>query len=99
MRESVIYQEMREEAREEAREVIRQEVRQEVREEVRQEERQEGERSLVLRLLTRKVGNVPNPMKAQIEILNLTHLEDLGEALLNFTTLADLDEWLAQVSQ
>ncbi|NJN57229.1 MAG: Rpn family recombination-promoting nuclease/putative transposase [Leptolyngbyaceae cyanobacterium SL_5_9] len=78
MQESVIYQELREEAREE----------------VRQEERLEEARLLILRQLTRKVGEVPATAKLQIEALNLTQLEELGEALLNFTTLADLSGWL-----
>jgi predicted transposase/invertase (TIGR01784 family) len=78
MQESVIYQELREEAREE----------------VRQEERLEGERSLILRQLSRKVGEIPATAKLQIEALSLTQLEELGEALLNFTTLADLSGWL-----
>jgi predicted transposase/invertase (TIGR01784 family) len=78
MQESVIYQELREEAREE----------------VRQEERLEGERSLILRQLSRKVGGIPATAKLQIEALSLTQLEELGEALLNFTTLADLSGWL-----
>lgn len=78
MQESIIYQELREEAREE----------------VRQEERLKGERALILRLLTRKVGEVPMATKSQIEALDLTQLEDLGEALLNFATLADLSGWL-----
>ena len=78
MQESVIYQELREEAREE----------------VRLEERLEEARSLVLRLLTRKIGEVPIPTRLQIETLSTTQLEDLAEALLNFATLADLREWL-----
>jgi predicted transposase YdaD len=86
MRESVIYQEWREEAREEAR--------QELRQEVRQEERLAGERSLTLRLLARKVGDLPMSMRSQIEALSLPQLEDLAEALLDFATLADLSEWL-----
>jgi ADP-ribose pyrophosphatase YjhB (NUDIX family) len=51
----VIYQELREEAREEAR--------REVREEIRLEEA----RSLILRLLARKIGEMPNLTKAQLE--------------------------------
>ncbi|NJN87929.1 MAG: Rpn family recombination-promoting nuclease/putative transposase [Leptolyngbyaceae cyanobacterium SL_7_1] len=94
MQESVIYQELREEAREEALQQVREEMRQKLREEIRQEERLEGERSLVLRQLTRKVGEIPTPTKAQIQALTLTQLEDLGEALLNFATLADLSQWL-----
>lgn len=83
MQESVIYQELREEAREE----------------VRQEERLEGERSLILRQLARKVGEVPTVAKSQIEALSLTQLEDLGEALLSFTALVDLSQWLEQLQK
>ena len=115
MQESVIYQELREEAREEARQEVRQELREEAREEARQEVRQElreearqevrleerleGERSLILRLLNWKVGEVPIMAKSRIETLSITQLEELGEALLNFATLADLSEWLERLPQ
>ncbi|PSB11839.1 hypothetical protein C7B61_01895 [filamentous cyanobacterium CCP1] len=78
MQESVIYQELREEAREEAR----------------QEIRQEEARSLILRLLARKVGEVSTTVQSHIETLSLSQLEALGEALLDFETLADLSGWL-----
>ncbi|NJN85420.1 MAG: DUF4351 domain-containing protein [Leptolyngbyaceae cyanobacterium SL_7_1] len=107
MQESVIYQELREEAREEAFQQVREEMRQALRQEAREEALQQvsqevqlkGERALILRLLTRKVGEVPSSTKAQIETLNLVQLEDLGEALLNFATLADLTQWLEQLPQ
>jgi len=83
MQESVIYQELREEAREEAR----------------QEIRLEEARSLILRQLNRKVGEVPTMAKSQVEALDLTELEDLAEALLNFETLADLRAWLERSPQ
>jgi predicted transposase/invertase (TIGR01784 family) len=92
-----LHQELREEAREEARRELHQELRKEAREEVRLEERLAGERSLIFRLLTRKVGEVPSVAKSQIETLNLTQLEELGEALLNFATLDDLRNWLEQL--
>jgi predicted transposase YdaD len=107
MRESVIYQEMWEEAREEAREEVRRELqqaREEVREEVRRElqqarqaERLEGERLLILRQLARKVGEVSAVTKSQIATLSAAQLDDLGEALLGFTSLADLNAWLEQL--
>jgi predicted transposase/invertase (TIGR01784 family) len=106
MQESVIYQELREEAREEARQELRQElmqesvIYQELREEAREEARQElleRERSLILRQLTRKVGEIPMTTKSQIEALDLTQLEELGEALLSFATLTDLSGWLKQL--
>jgi predicted transposase YdaD len=56
--------------------------------------RQEGERSLVLRLLARSVGSIPDLFVTQIHILSLDQLESLGEALLDFTALADLETWL-----
>jgi len=56
---------------------------------------EQGERSLVLRLLTRRVGEVPEPMRTQIEALSIPQLELLGEALLDFTSLSDLEVWLA----
>lgn len=58
--------------------------------------RQEGERSLILRLLNRRVGTLPEAIQTQVEALPLEQLEMLGEALLDFTGLADLETWLAQ---
>jgi predicted transposase YdaD len=58
---------------------------------------QEGlahEKSLVLRQLTRRVGTIAPATETQIRSLSLTQLEDLGEALLDFTQPSDLDEWL-----
>jgi predicted transposase/invertase (TIGR01784 family) len=89
MRESVIYQEIEAEA----------EARGEARGETRGREMgiQEGlahEKSLVLRQLTRRVGTIAPATETQIRSLSLTQLEDLGEALLDFTQPSDLDEWL-----
>ena len=53
-----------------------------------------GERSLVLRLLSRKVGELSIAVKSQIDRLSVPQLEDLGEALLDFSTIADLTTWL-----
>lgn len=53
-----------------------------------------GERSLVLRLLTRRVGNLPPSVRSRIEVLTVPELEALGEALLDFTQLSDLEAWL-----
>ena len=55
-----------------------------------------AERSPVLRLLTRRVGEVPEAVRSQIEALLITQLELLGEALLDFTNLADLETWLME---
>ena len=56
---------------------------------------QEGERSLILRQLTRRLGTIAPEIKTHIETLTIEQLEDLGEALLDFQTVADLEVWLA----
>jgi len=53
-----------------------------------------GERSLVLRLLNRRVGQISNSIRSQLDLLSLEQLELLGEALLDFRTIADLETWL-----
>ncbi|WP_242046615.1 DUF4351 domain-containing protein [Cylindrospermum sp. FACHB-282] len=57
---------------------------------------QEEAFSLIMRLLRRRVGTVAPALQLQIQALSLTKLEDLGEALLDFSSLADLEAWLAQ---
>jgi predicted transposase/invertase (TIGR01784 family) len=54
---------------------------------------QEG-RSLVIRQLKRRIGKVSSSLQSQIETLSLNEIEALGEALLDFTTEADLVTWL-----
>lgn len=56
--------------------------------------RQEGERLLILRLLVRRVGVLPAEVQSRVESLPLEQLEALGEALLDFTSIADLEAWL-----
>jgi predicted transposase YdaD len=60
----------------------------------RQEGRQEGERLLILRQLVRRVGVLPAGVQLKVESLSLEQLETLGEALLDFTSMADLEGWL-----
>lgn len=55
----------------------------------------QGERSLILRLLNRQVGELPASLRSQIETLSITQLETLGDALLDFGSMADLEAWLA----
>ena len=81
---------------------IRQESLQEGREEGRQEGEQtgvlRGEQSLILRQLTRRIGEVDPEMRLQVQALSLTQIEALGEALLDFSQPADLEEWLRTCS-
>jgi hypothetical protein len=61
---------------------------------IEQGARQEA-RSLILRLLTRRVGQLPEAILAQVNELPIEQLEALGEALLDFVDLSDLQAWLA----
>ncbi len=47
-----------------------------------------------MRLLTRRIGTVEPELEAQIRELATQELEDLGEALLDFSEPDDLDAWL-----
>lgn len=57
---------------------------------------QQGETTLVLRLLQRRLGAVTDHQRERIQSLPLLQLETLGEALLDFTSAADLETWLAR---
>jgi predicted transposase YdaD len=63
-------------------------------EEGRAEGRLDGERSLILRLLTCRVGEMPPEPRTKVQSLSLAQLEALGEALLDFSEPADLANWL-----
>jgi predicted transposase/invertase (TIGR01784 family) len=56
--------------------------------------RTEEGRALVLRLLTRKLGNIDPAIQARVNSLELDRIEFLGEALLDFTQVEDLMSWL-----
>jgi hypothetical protein len=59
-----------------------------------QQGRREGELAVILRLLTRRIGTVEPELQERIRQLSLTQLEDLAEALLDFSDVADLAAWL-----
>jgi predicted transposase/invertase (TIGR01784 family) len=62
----------------------------------RQEGRQEGTAALTLRQLRRRVGTVDAETEARIRALSFEQLEQLGEALLDFSTPDDLAVWLRE---
>jgi predicted transposase YdaD len=65
----------------------------------KQEGRQEmlrQETDLILRLLTRRCGNLEIAQQEQVRSLSVDILESLGEALLDFRGLDDLDIWLQE---
>jgi predicted transposase YdaD len=82
MRESVIYQE------------ILQEGELKGRQEGKDAGKLEEAQALVLRQLTRRIGNMSPAVQTQMRSLSLTQLENLGEALLDFSSPTDLANWL-----
>jgi predicted transposase/invertase (TIGR01784 family) len=56
--------------------------------------RQEEAQGLILRQLNRRVGNVSSDLEARVKTLPLMQLEELGEALLDFSQMNDLVDWL-----
>ena len=54
------------------------------------------EANLVIRLLQRRLNEIPDNLQKTIRSLPVERLEELGVALLDFETLVDLDNWLNQ---
>jgi predicted transposase/invertase (TIGR01784 family) len=50
--------------------------------------------NLVLRLLIRRIGSIAPETEARIRTLSLPQLEELGEALLDFSQSSNLQDWL-----
>lgn len=84
MRLAPLYQEDRERARQEG---VQQGLQQGL---------QQGEQQLILRLLNRRLGTIDLSLVEQVQRLSTEQLEALGEALLDFSTVADLEVWLSQ---
>ena len=76
-----------------------QEAQQVGRQEGRTEGRTEEGQALILRQLTRRVGHLSIESEIQVKALSLARLEELGEALLDFTQMGDLLAWLNLESQ
>jgi predicted transposase/invertase (TIGR01784 family) len=74
------------------------EAKEEGREQGREEGRQQEAINLVLRQLSRRCGTLSANLSQSIASLPVTVLEELSEALLDFTSLADLTTWLEQHS-
>lgn len=69
-------------------------IYQEILEEGPEEGKREEARAYTMRLLRRWLGTVEPELEAQIRELTTQELEDLGEALLDFSEPADLTAWL-----
>lgn len=54
----------------------------------------EGEFSMLIRLLSRKLGKIPASLIDAISSLNIHMLEDLGDAVFDINKCEDLEAWL-----
>jgi predicted transposase/invertase (TIGR01784 family) len=61
---------------------------------VYQEAKEEGEKNLLLRQLSKRCGKLGDAYIKSINSLTIAQLEDLGEALLDFGDINDLEQWL-----
>jgi predicted transposase YdaD len=82
IKQTRVYQEAKQEGREEGRQ------------EGREEGRQNGEIILLVRQLSKRFGKLKDIYIENINSLNIEQLEQLGEALLDFTDINDLETWL-----
>jgi predicted transposase YdaD len=57
------------------------------------------EANLVLRQLHRRFGSLGVEIESTVQNLAIAQLEDLGEALLDFSDISDLTNWLRTNSQ
>ena len=62
-----------------------------------QQGKQEEAIALIMRLLPRRIGTV-DPELQRIRQLSLAQLEDLAEALLDFSDVTDLAAWLGNAA-
>ncbi|MUG97540.1 DUF4351 domain-containing protein [Scytonema sp. UIC 10036] len=62
--------------------------------EIKEEGREEATVNLVVRQLNKRFGEISEELRQQIANLPLPVVEDLSEALLDFTSVADLQAWL-----
>jgi predicted transposase/invertase (TIGR01784 family) len=95
-REEGLREGLREGLQEGLREGLQEGLREGLREGLQAGRKAEAE-SLIIRQLTRKLGTeLPEALQEQVRQLPLETLESLGEALFDFTALADLETWLTQ---
>ncbi|MDD1414336.1 Rpn family recombination-promoting nuclease/putative transposase [Dolichospermum sp. ST_con] len=73
---------------------VYQEAKQEGREEGREEGKKDEATNLLIRILSKRFGKLGDSYTQNINSLNIEQLEKLGEALLDFTDINDLETWL-----
>ncbi|MDJ0798057.1 MAG: Rpn family recombination-promoting nuclease/putative transposase [Calothrix sp. MO_167.B12] len=92
LEKEVIRRVLREEIMQES--VIYQDIVAEATAKGRAEGIQQGEVSLVLRQLKRRIGELNSHLEERVGGLSVAQLEELGEALLDFSNTSDLLAWL-----
>ena len=60
--------------------------------------REEGVRSLLLKLISRKLGSMPDQIKVLLQGLAPEQLDSLSEALFDLESLEDLHNWLENIN-
>ena len=71
-------------------------IMRQLREQGREQGRQEGQEALVLRQLTRRLGMLSPLTRARLTQLRSEQILNLADALLDFQSLDDLEQWLAR---
>ena len=56
-----------------------------------------GQRQMLIRQMTRHIGLLPAHIEARIDILSSHHITELGEALFDLNSYAEVDEWLSRL--
>ena len=62
--------------------------------EIKQERKEVEARSVIFRQHSERVGELYPEVHQSVENLSLEKLENLGEALLDFSSITDLENWL-----
>jgi predicted transposase YdaD len=82
------------------RQLLREDIMKEsvIYQDILQQGRKQGEETLILRQINRRFGEVNASLIQNIRGLSIEQLEELGEALFDFSQIADLEAWLNQQS-
>jgi predicted transposase YdaD len=94
MRESVIYQDILQKGEEKGRKEGEKLGEQRGRELGEKLGRELGEQQTIIRLLTRKFGELDSSLVDKIKTLNIEKLDNLADALLDFSNINNLVTWL-----
>ncbi|MBE9035959.1 DUF4351 domain-containing protein [aff. Roholtiella sp. LEGE 12411] len=77
-------------------EPLYQQDRERAKQEGKKEGKEEGQQDLIIRQLNRRFGEIDASLIEQVRGLSIEQLSTLGEALLDFSVVADLEVWMNQ---